>query len=850
MDDRLTILIVDDMAVNRLILKGIAGDDYNVLEADNGLEALKILKSGEKVDIILLDLIMPEMSGIEFLEIMRGDETYKEIPVIVNTQAGERENEIRALELGADDFIVKPYHPQIVKRRIGNIVEKYIYQRNVMKRTIADTTERLETLIDTVPGGIGIFIIKDRIETDYVNDGLCAILGYTAEELEELRDQDALDFVYPADRSIVREILKKEAVSGDIVHCKIRLIRKDGCKIWVGVSAKRQKDSDTPDMFDAVFMDLSEEIETELRLKESLKELKFRAERDPLTGLYNRATFYTEAKKMICENPDTSYVIGHWNIDRFKVVNELFGNKTGDRLLCEVAEMIRSRLEGIGVYGRLEADHFVTCIQEEALNGMMEELEGILRGEVPWNTLNYPILLHVGFYSVEDRDTTVSLMCDRAAMALQQIKNNHLQRWTYYNETLKESMLNEQKLINDMENALKEKQFVVFYQPIIDVATQATVSAEALVRWKHPEKGMVSPGLFIPLFEKNGFISKLDMYVCEEVCRHQAEQLKAGKKIVPVSVNLSRVNFYNPNLCSEILALVDKYGIGSEFLKLEVTESAYKDNPQDLLKAVESFQSCGFKVLMDDFGSGYSSLNMLKDFQVDILKIDMKFMENLETSERAGNILYTIIKLAKALHMDTVAEGVETQKQFEMLAGMGCDSIQGYFFSRPLPEEDFEGRLEGEQSDENMGSRPELRQTVLVVDDVEANRAVIREILKRKYRILEASTGKEALEVLKREFNAISLVVTDICMPEMSGMELLEEMGRMTFLKRLPVLIVTAYGEQSNEERALELGALDVIGKPFDPEILKKRIENLLKISQNENIEHEVKSLQEMVMGK
>lgn len=850
MENRLTILIVDDMAVNRLILKGIAGDDYNVLEADNGLEALKVLESGEKVDIILLDLIMPEMSGIEFLEIVKSDETYKEIPVIVNTQAGERENEIRALELGADDFIVKPYHPQIVKRRIGNIVEKYIYQRNVMKRTIADTTERLKTLIDTVPGGIGIFIISDRIKTDYVNDGLCAMLGYTAGELDTLREQDAMEFVYPADRGIVREMLKKESVSGDILHCKIRLIRKDGCKIWVGVSAKRQKDSDTPNMFDAVFMDLSEEIETELRLKESLKELKFRAERDPLTGLYNRATFYTEAKRMICEHPDTSFVIGHWNIDRFKVVNELFGNKTGDRLLCEVAELIRLRLEGIGVYGRLEADHFVTCIEEDALNGMMEDLEGILRGEVRWNTLNYPILLHVGFYSVEDKDTTVSLMCDRAAMALQQIKNNHLKRWTYYNETLKESMLDEQRLINDMENALKEKQFVVLYQPIIDVASQATISAEALVRWKHPEKGMISPGLFIPLFEKNGFISKLDMYVCEEVCRHQSEQLKAGSKIVPVSVNLSRVNFYNPNLCSEIQALVEKYGIGSEYLKLEVTESAYKDNPQDLLKAVESFQGCGFKVLMDDFGSGYSSLNMLKDFQVDILKIDMKFMENLETSERAGNILYTIIKLAKALHMETVAEGVETQKQFEMLAGMGCDSIQGYFFSRPLPEEEFIERLEGEQNDEILGSRPELRQTVLVVDDIEANRAVIREILKRNYNVLEACTGREAMEILKCEFNSISLVVTDICMPEMSGMELLEEMSRMTFLKRLPVLIVTAYGEQSNEERALELGALDVIGKPFDPAILKKRIENLLMISKNENIEHEVRFLQEMVMGK
>lgn len=843
MKNRLTILIVDDMIVNRLILKGIIENDYNVIEAESGVRALELLEQGEKIDIILLDLIMPEMSGIEFLHIIKQDERYRNIPVIVNTQAGERENEAKALEVGADDFLVKPYHPEIVKRRIANIADKYIYQRDDMERTIVDTTERLETLIDTVPGGIGIFEIGEKIITNYVNDGLCAMLGYTKEEFEE-NGEDFLEYVYEPDRAVLLGVFEKDREISEILHCKICLVKKDGDMVWTGISAKRLKDEMNRKIYDVVFMDLTEEVETELLLKASMEELKFRAERDTLTRLYNRETFYAETEKMLQQNPDKNYVIGHWNIDRFKVVNELFGSRTGDRILCDMADMIRSQIKGVGTYGRLEADHFVTCVPEEDLEESLIFIEEILSGAKEWNPLNYPILLHVGLYRVEDRNISVALMCDRADMALQMIKDNHLKRWNYYNATLKESILNEQKLVNDMENALKEHQFVVYYQPIVDVETQKTISAEALVRWQHPENGMISPGLFIPLFEKNGFIAKLDMYVCEEVCRHQASQIAAGNKIVPVSVNLSRINFYNPNLCVEIEELVDKYGISPEVIKLEITESAYKDNPQDLLKAINAFQQRGFMVLMDDFGSGYSSLNMLKDFKVDILKIDMKFMDNLETSERAGNILFTIIQLAKSLNMETVAEGVETKNQFEMLAEMGCGCIQGYYFSKPVPEAEFVERLELEQKQENAERIREKFQTVLVVDDEEINRIIIKKILGDRYNVYEAANGREAMDILKSHFKEIKLVITDICMPQMDGLEMLERMGRVTFLKNMPVLVVTAYGEKENERKALELGALDVIDKPFDSVIFRKRIENLLKISEKENIGHKVRSLQ------
>ena len=300
---------------------------------------------------------------------------------------------------------------------------------------------------------------------------------------------------------------------------------------------------------------------------------------------------------------------------------------------------------------------------------------------------------------------------------------------------------------------------------------------------------------------------------------------------MPVSVNLSRINFYNENLYKEVLGLLAKYELTSDDIKLEITESAYEDNPQDLIMAIHTLQKYGFKVLMDDFGSGYSSLNMLKDCCFDILKIDMKFMDDLEQSERASNIIYTIIQMAKNLEIETVVEGVENEKLYEMLKSMGCDNIQGYYFSKPIPEESFVRRLEKESEMDFDDDYYEDKDTILIIDDSEKNRSLLTGVLSDKYNVIEADEGEDGLHILKKNFSEVSLVICSTDMSQMSGIEILDQIKETSFLKKMPVVMMTAYGDFDNETKVIELGASEVVNLPVNVTLLKKRIENIINIS-------------------
>ncbi len=852
MEKLMTILIVEDSAINRKILRGILESDYEIVEAENGEVALNILREGKKIDFIILDLMMPVMDGLEFLKAIKQDERFDNIPLIVNSHADDQENEFKALELGADDFIAKPYNPKVAKRRIANLIDKYVLQREVMQNEIDRTQEQLSTLIDTVPGGIAVLHITENIFLDYFNDGLCNLLGYTREEMFSQLVLDPLKVVVQEDRGqIIEAVIKagerKPGEKVNVVHnWKVRIVRKNGHMRWVQIVAKPMESE--PQYVHAVFTDITEEMEVEKQLEESMIEMKYRAEHDRMTDIYNREAFYKSCETLMSEKPDEIFVIGVWNVDRFKIINELFGSKVGDRILQGIAQSLQKLTAVVGTCGRLEADSFAICLPEPYLIEHMPEVLSLLSGSEEWGLNNYPIMSHIGFYRAENDGTAVNLMCDRAGMALMQIKGNYLERWCYYSESLKETILNEQELVNDMEVAIKEHQFIIHYQPMMDAKKQTVIRAEALVRWKHPTKGMISPGLFIPLFEKNGFISRLDMYVCEEVCRFQAELKKKGVPLIPISINLSRMNFYNPRLCKEILELVNKYGISPEDLEIEITESAYKENSNDLMRAIQMFQKHGFKVLMDDFGSGYSSLNMLKDLSIDVLKIDMKFIDDLENSERATNIMFSIIRMAQALEMDTIAEGVETRSQYEMLSCMGCGCIQGYYFSKPLPEEQFVDELLKNYNKEEVVVDNDKQQTILLVDDVQMNLEILSDILGDKYNILCAQSGNQAKEILKKEFAVINLIISDIHMPDGDGFELLSHIRFNPLTEDIPILMVTAYDDAQNMEKALELGALDVISKPYDSDILRRRIENILKISEGQNMELEVRALRESAL--
>lgn len=419
-----------------------------------------------------------------------------------------------------------------------------------------------------------------------------------------------------------------------------------------------------------------------------IKEMNHAIEIDELTGLYNRAAFYRKAAEMIQENPEVQYCIICLDISCFKVINDLFHTETGNLILRTAADYFKKKINPqIGVSSRIEADHFALCVPQDTLD--MERLIKEIDTTIQSLGISHNILFFAGVYPVTDMSVPVDQMCDRASMALNKIKGNYVRRYNFYDVGMRDRMLKEQMIVRDMEFALKDNQFTIFLQPIFRPETNEIVSAEALVRWFHPDSGMISPGYFIPVFERNGFIVKLDRFVWEAVCKFLRSRLDAGKKIVPISVNVSRLNFYSLDLLIFMLNLIKKYDLEPWMLKLEVTESAYTDNPQQLINIINQFKENGFPILMDDFGSGYSSLNMLKNIQIDVLKVDMAFVREIEQSERARTILLMIIGLAKELGMGVVTEGVETQTQLDYITDMGSVDIQGYYFSKPLAVKDF-----------------------------------------------------------------------------------------------------------------------------------------------------------------
>ena len=325
-------------------------------------------------------------------------------------------------------------------------------------------------------------------------------------------------------------------------------------------------------------------------------------------------------------------------------------------MLREIARHLDTHLRSVGTYARLESDRFALCFparlfETQALlasaNQMLTDLHIGIR-----------VVLYAGVFNVEDVTLSIDQMCDRAYMALKTIKGKYHERFAYYDSAMRDQLMLEQTITSEMNDALQQDQFCFYLQPIYSITTGLPVSAEALVRWKHPQKGLIPPGDFIPLFERNGFITKLDTYLWERVCQYLHDLKADGIEPLPISVNVSRLNLFTPSLCQDILSMVRRYGLDPSMLKLEITETAYTDNPQQLLSAIQTLHAYGFEIMMDDFGSGYSSLNMLKDLPVDILKVDMRFLTGMENNGRAANVMTSIIRMGKWLDIVVIAEGV------------------------------------------------------------------------------------------------------------------------------------------------------------------------------------------------
>ena len=414
-------------------------------------------------------------------------------------------------------------------------------------------------------------------------------------------------------------------------------------------------------------------------------------ERDPLTGLYNREYFYRYAEQFDQHHKGMEMDAIVVDVNHFHMINERFGTAYGDGVLRRIGEKVREMVRDTGgIVCRREADTFmVYCPHGKDYTAILENASVGLAGD---DSANSRVRLRMGVYPRVDKSLEIERRFDRAKMAADTVRNSFARTIGLYDNALHEREIYAEQLIEDFQKAIEEKQFKVYYQPKFDVRPETPIlaSAEALVRWQHPALGLVSPGVFVPLFEENGLIQTLDNYVWREAAAQVREWKERLGFVVPVSVNVSRIDMYDPHLVETMQRLLRDNGLRTGELLLEITESAYTEDSEQIIETVRQLRDLGFQIEMDDFGTGYSSLNMISSLPIDALKLDMKFIRNAFDHRRDTRLLGVIIDIADYLSVPVIAEGVETKEQLDALKAMGCDLVQGYYFSRPVPAEEYE----------------------------------------------------------------------------------------------------------------------------------------------------------------
>ena len=539
---RRKLLIVEDNELNREILTELLQDDFDILTAENGEIGLKVLAEHYRdISVVLLDVCMPVCDGFEFLERIQGDVLLSSVPVIVTTGSNRLEDEERSLELGAVDFVTKPYNAKIVRERINGVIK--------------------------------------------------------------LRESAAI-----------------------------------------------------------------------------LSVVEF----DDLTGLYTKQAFFHHVKTLIRYRNDQNFTFIVADVKNFKWINSVYGEKIGDNVLVYIGKSLLKYFRK-GLVCRYGGDQFACVIygQEVPDSHTLEEMSREIAALAPIQNL----VINYGVYQGVDKSQSMTIICDRAFLALKSIKDNYEGRIAYYDDKMIQKHLRERMLENDFETAVRNREFVVYLQPKYNTRTEQIVGAEALVRWKRPDGSIISPGEFIPLYEKNGQIVKLDEYIFRLVCSIQRDRMKNGQVLFPVSVNLSRASLYYDGMIERYAKIIEEMGIPFGCVPIELTETASLYNEQ-IKELTEKLVETRFQLHMDDFGSGYSSMTSLNMLPFNVLKLDKSLIDFID-QERGHQVIRHTIALAHGLGMEVLAEGVEEKEQVDILKGMDCDEIQGFYYSRPLPYEEF-----------------------------------------------------------------------------------------------------------------------------------------------------------------
>ncbi|MBP0960693.1 MAG: bifunctional diguanylate cyclase/phosphodiesterase [Oscillospiraceae bacterium] len=567
------------------------------------------------------------------------------------------------------------------------------------------------------------------------------------------------------------------------------------------------------------------------------------SDKDELTGLLTKNAFIEELNDLMTvrpENESSKHIVVYLDVIRFKMINDIFGSKKGDELLKHVAEVINDTLKHYGFGCRIESDRFLfyTKCPENKINDFITDfLERVSNFD-----LSLEVMCNAGIY-IMDKCVNAEGAVDRAIIAQKSIKGSYTRKFTIYKENLRNDLVTEQEISGLMKTALKEEQFVVYYQPQYNHTTGLIVGAEALIRWQHPERGLISPGVFIPIYEKNGFITKLDMYVFEKVCQFLRKCIEEGIHMIPVSINLTRYDIFSPDFIDNLEKIRMKYDVPSKYLRVEITESATLGNSDFINEAVRKLHSYGYIVEMDDFGSGYSSLNILKDIDFDMIKLDMKFLdEDKSSNKRGATILSSVVRMVNWLNLPVIAEGVETAEQADFLESIGCYYIQGFYYSKPLSEMDFRGLLKNSSTGIALTQMRSKENNAEVAFDFLTNdtaESLIFNNFVGGAAVFEYHNGNaDVIRVNKKFLQEIGMNLTEHDLMAVDSWTYFDDDAKKIYIDVLENIIATGQEEECitwrtvksdccGEERILIRSTIQLLGKSGNNHLFYSRIKNI-----------------------
>lgn len=550
-------------------------------------------------------------------------------------------------------------------------------------KTISARDERFRIIVRQTGAGVfewtldsGIVYMAENISNNY-----------------DMRSSPEMFFahlVYEDDLHIYKLFKKKILLQEPTAELTCRILNKKGEYHWTNIIINNFYDTNNK------LVRIVGTLQDVHKQTTAYNDLKYRADHDNLTGLYNKDKLYSVAQQRLKTNTSSKYAFIIFDLDKFRIINDVFGSSTGDKFLNYVANTLQTNMPEDAICGRLYSDNFGIFMNYNNDNDIINFMDSITK-KIRKYPIDIKISISYGVYKIEDIQLTMNTICDWANFAKKRIKGNALKSGAFYDDTLRHNMLEEQALENDMERSLQNDEFKVYLQPKFNIETSEVIGAEALTRWIHPVRGLIPPDRFIPLFERNNFIINMDKYIWEQVCKLIRKWLDLGLKVVPISLNVSRLHIVDPKLPSIINDLIMKYNIPSSLIEIEITETAFFENITDINNSIKKLKEFGFAVSMDDFGSGYSSLNMLKELHVDILKIDRNFMNEVVATEKGKTVIRHTISMATDLNLEIISEGVETEEQAKFLLQNGCNTAQGFFYSKPLAIDNYETFVYGQE---------------------------------------------------------------------------------------------------------------------------------------------------------